>query len=129
MLANTIQHKEHDGRIHQSLKDWAKEIVVCPEDANFFIVDKVNPGLVSLFVTEINRRVEEKAREADQADVPSSASPEKDSAKQPRSMKKKAQEADQEKPSIRDQLKAAKAQSEKKSPTQEKKPKSKEMEI
>lgn len=41
----------------------------------------------------------------------------------------KAQEAKQEKPSIRDQLKAAKAQSEKKAPTQEKKPKSKEMEI
>ena len=43
--------------------------------------------------------------------------------------KEKAQEAKQEKPSIRDQLKAAKAQSEKKAPTQEKKSKSKEMEI
>ena len=41
----------------------------------------------------------------------------------------KAQETKQEKPSIRDQLKAAKAQSDKKAPTQEKKPKSKEMEI
>jgi len=41
----------------------------------------------------------------------------------------KAQEAKQEKPSIRDQLKAAKTQSEKKAPSQEKKPKSKEMEI
>ena len=43
--------------------------------------------------------------------------------------KEKDQETKQEKPSIRDQLKAAKAQSEKKAPTQEKKPKSKEMEI
>ena len=43
--------------------------------------------------------------------------------------KEKAQETKHEKPSIRDQLKAAKAQSEKKAPTQEKKPKSKEMEI
>ncbi len=43
--------------------------------------------------------------------------------------KEKAQEARQEKPSIRDQLKAAKTQSEKKAPTQEKKLKSKEMEI
>ena len=43
--------------------------------------------------------------------------------------KEKAQEAKQEKPSIREQLKAAKAQSEKKAPTQEKKSKSKEMEI
>ena len=66
VLANTIQHKDHDGRIHQSLKDWAKEIEVCPEDANFFIVDKVNPGLVSLFVIEVNRQVEEMAREAEE---------------------------------------------------------------
>ncbi len=43
--------------------------------------------------------------------------------------KEKAQEARQEKPSIRDQLKAAKTQFEKKAPTQEKKLKSKEMEI
>ena len=43
--------------------------------------------------------------------------------------KEKAQEAKQEKPSIREQLKAAKAQTEKKAPTQEKKSKSKEMEI
>ena len=43
--------------------------------------------------------------------------------------KEKAQETKHEKPSIREQLKAAKAQSEKKAPTQEKKPKSKEMEI
>ena len=43
--------------------------------------------------------------------------------------KEKAQETKQEKPSIHDQLKAAKTQSEKKAPTQEKKPKSKEMEI
>jgi len=43
--------------------------------------------------------------------------------------KEKAQETKHEKPSIREQLKAAKAQSEKKAPTQEKKLKSKEMEI
>ena len=43
--------------------------------------------------------------------------------------KEKDQETKHEKPSIREQLKAAKAQSEKKAPTQEKKPKSKEMEI
>ena len=66
VLANTIQHKDNDGRIHQSLKDWASEIEVCPEDANFFIVDKVNPGLVSLFVIEVNRQVEEMAREAEE---------------------------------------------------------------
>ena len=64
VLANTIQHKDHDGRIHQSLKDWAKEIEVCPENANSFIVDQVNPGLVSLFVIEVNRQLDEMEREA-----------------------------------------------------------------
>ena len=128
VLANTIQHKDHDGRIHQSLKDWAKEIEVCPDDANSFIVDKVNPGLVSLFVTEVNRQIEEKAREAEQADAPTSALPEKETQKQQQSTKKKTQEEKPEKPSIRKQLKAAKDQTAKKAPAQ-KKSKTKEMEI
>ena len=128
VLANTIQHKDHDGRIHQSLKDWAKEIEICPDDANSFIVDKVNPGLVSLFVTEVNRQIEEKAREAEQTDAPTSAPPEKETQKQQQSTKKKMQEEKTEKPSIRKQLKAAKDQTAKKAPAQ-KKTKTKEMEI
>jgi len=128
VLANTIQHKDHDGRIHQSLKDWAKEIEVCSDDANSFIVDKVNPGLVSLFVTEVNRQIEEKAREAEQADAPTSVPPEKEVQKQQQSTKKKTQEEKPEKPSIRKQLKAAKDQTAKKAPAQ-KKTKTKEMEI
>ena len=128
VLANTIQHKDHDGRIHQSLKDWAREIEVCPDDANSFIVDKVNPGLVSLFVTEVNRQIEEKAREAEQADAPTSVPPEKEAQKQQQSTKKKTQEEKPEKPSIRKQLKAAKDQTAKKAPAQ-KKTKTKEMEI
>ena len=128
VLANTIQHKDHDGRIHQSLKDWAKEIEICPDDANSFIVDKVNPGLVSLFVTEVNRQIEEKAREAEQADAPTSVPPEKEAQKQQQPTKKKAQEEKLEKPSIRKQLKAAKDQTAKKAPAQ-KKSKTKEMEI
>ena len=128
VLANTIQHKDHDGRIHQSLKDWAKEIEVCPDDTNSFIVDKVNPGLVSLFVTEVNRQIEEKAREAEQADAPTSIPPEKEAQKQQQSTKKKTQEEKPEKPSIRKQLKAAKDQTAKKAPAQ-KKTKTKEMEI
>ena len=128
VLANTIQHKDHDGRIHQSLKDWAKEIEVCPDDTNSFIVDKVNPGLVSLFVTEVNRQIEENAREAEQADAPPSVPPEKEAQKQQQSTKKKTQEEKPEKPSIRKQLKAAKDQTAKKAPAQ-KKTKTKEMEI
>ena len=128
VLANTIQNKDHDGRIHQSLKDWAKEIEVCPDDTNSFIVDKVNPGLVSLFVTEVNRQIEEKAREAEQADAPPSVPLEKEAQKQQQSTKKKTQEEKPEKPSIRKQLKAAKDQTAKKAPAQ-KKTKTKEMEI
>jgi hypothetical protein len=128
VLANTIQHKDHDGRIHQSRKDWAKEIEVCPDHTNSFIVDKVNPGLVSLFVTEVNRQIEEKAREAEQADAPTSVPPEKEAQKQQQSTKKKTQEEKPEKPSIRKQLKAAKDQTAKKAPAQ-KKTKTQEMEI
>lgn len=80
VLANTIQHKDHDGRIHQSLKDWAKEIDVCPENANSFIVDQVNPGLVSLFVIEVNRQIDEMEREAEQQETSVPEPPEKTAA-------------------------------------------------
>ena len=64
VLANSIQQKEHDGRIHHSLKEWAKDIQVCPDHAQYCIVDKVNPGLLSLFVTEFNRQMDVAEREA-----------------------------------------------------------------
>ena len=50
VLANTIQQKDFDGRIPQPLKEWAKSIDVCPENASRFLVDKPNPGLTALFV-------------------------------------------------------------------------------
>ena len=34
VLANTIQQKDFDGRIPQSLKEWAKSVEVCPENAS-----------------------------------------------------------------------------------------------
>ena len=37
--ANTIQQKDFDGRIPQPLKEWAKSIDVCPENASRFLVD------------------------------------------------------------------------------------------
>ena len=49
VLANTIQQKDFDGRIPQPLKEWAKSVEVCPENASRFLVDKPNPGLTALF--------------------------------------------------------------------------------
>ena len=72
VLANTIQQKDFDGRIPQPLKEWAKSVDVCPENASRFLVDKPNPGLTALFVdafrqqTEVQKEVmPEKAVERD----------------------------------------------------------------
>ena len=72
VLANTIQQKDFDGRIPQPLKEWAKSVEVCPENASRFVVDKANPGLTALFVDAFRQRTEpqkdvlsEKAEERD----------------------------------------------------------------
>ena len=72
VLANTIQQKDFDGRIPQPLKEWAKSIDVCPENASRFLVDKPNPGLTALFVDAFRQQTEaqkdvtsEKATERD----------------------------------------------------------------
>lgn len=72
VLANTIQQKDFDGRIPQSLKEWAKSVEVCPENASRFLVDKPNPGLTALFVDAFRQQTEaqkevipEKAAERD----------------------------------------------------------------
>ena len=58
ILANTIQQKDFDGRIPQPLKEWAKSVEVCPENASRFVVDKANPGLTALFVDAIRQQTE-----------------------------------------------------------------------
>ena len=58
VLANTIQQKDFDGRIPQSLKEWAKSVEVCPENASRFLVDKPNPGLTALFVDAFRQQTE-----------------------------------------------------------------------
>ena len=58
VLANTIQKKDFDGRIPQPLKEWAKSIEVCPENASRFLVDKPNPGLTALFVDAFRQQPE-----------------------------------------------------------------------
>ena len=72
VLANTIQQKDFDGRIPQPLKEWAKSVEVCPENASRFLVDKPNPGLTALFVDAFRQKTEaqkdvtsEKATERD----------------------------------------------------------------
>ncbi len=56
VLANTIQQKNHDGRISPECKDWAKGMDACPDNAAHLIVDSVNPGLISLFTEEFVRQ-------------------------------------------------------------------------
>ena len=60
VLANTIQQKNFDGRIPQPLKEWAKSVEVCPENASRFLVDKPNPGLTALFVDTFRQQTEPK---------------------------------------------------------------------
>ena len=58
VLANTIQQKDFDGRIPRPLKEWAKSVDVCPENASRFLVDKPNPGLTALFVDAFRQQTE-----------------------------------------------------------------------
>ena len=52
--------EDFDGRIPQSLKEWAKSVEVCPENASRFLVDKPNPGLTALFVDAFRQQTEPK---------------------------------------------------------------------
>ena len=67
ILANTIQHKDADGRISRDNKAWAKTIPM-PEDSATsqqcadLIVDRVNPGLVDLFTRQARKTVQEKEK-------------------------------------------------------------------
>lgn len=62
ILANTIQHKDSDGRISRDNKAWAKTIPM-PEDSDtsrhcaYLVVDKVNPGLTDLFTKQVRKAV------------------------------------------------------------------------
>ena len=78
VLAGTIQQMDHDGRIHQSLKDWAKEVEICPDSSEYCIVGKAHPGLISLFTTEFNRQMDVAEREAEEGRDPEVVAWEKD---------------------------------------------------
>ena len=67
ILANTIQHKDADGRISRDNKAWAKTIPM-PEDSAAsqqcadLVVDRVNPGLVDLFTRQARKTIQEKEK-------------------------------------------------------------------
>ena len=64
ILANTIQHKDSDGRISRDNKAWAKTIPM-PEDSGtshhcaYLVVDGVNPGLTDLFTRQARKTLQE----------------------------------------------------------------------
>ena len=67
ILANTIQRKNHDGRISQDNKAWAKTIPM-PEDSGasrhcaYLVVDGVNPGLTDLFTRQFRKVAQEQQK-------------------------------------------------------------------
>ena len=72
VLAVTVKHKDWDGRISQSNKQWAATMPVFEDktdgsaDQNvFLVVDKAHPGLTDLFVREA-RKAQAREKEQDQ---------------------------------------------------------------
>ncbi|MDY4489404.1 MAG: DUF3849 domain-containing protein [Candidatus Faecousia sp.] len=62
VLANTVRHKDWDGRISQDNKRWAMTIPVFEDTDSWghdrnteFVVDKSHPGLTDLFVDQARR--------------------------------------------------------------------------
>ena len=75
VLAITVQYKGHDGRISDANKDWAMSVPIfedridgSADNNRFLVVDKVNPGLVDLFVRGTRRaQAQEKEQQAERA--------------------------------------------------------------
>ena len=63
-INKAIQHKNHDGRISQDNKAWAKTIPM-PEDSGtsrhcaYLVVDEVNLGLTDLFTRQARKTLQE----------------------------------------------------------------------
>ena len=65
VLANTVQCKAYDGRITETSKRWAATIPVTEdtsvkgENRNlYFVVDRVNPGLIDLIVNQVRKTID-----------------------------------------------------------------------
>ena len=67
ILANTIRHKDRDGRISGDNKAWAKTVPM-PEDSDasrhcdYLVVDQVNPGLTDLFTRQARKVMQEQQK-------------------------------------------------------------------
>lgn len=62
VLANTVRHKDWDGRFSQGNKNWAKTVPVYEDMDGFghdrctyFVVDRSHPGLTNIFVNQVRR--------------------------------------------------------------------------
>ena len=87
VLAVTVQHKNWDGRISDSNKEWAASVPVIEDktdgsaDQNvFFVIGQAHPGLIDLFVREARKaQAREKAAEQQKPETVKAASAEKPS--------------------------------------------------
>ena len=67
VLANTVRHKEWDGRISRDNKAWASTIPM-PEDdpqdrhSGYLVVDRCNPGLTDLFLKQVRQLAGEREK-------------------------------------------------------------------
>ncbi len=63
ILANTVQQKDHDGRISPSNKEWAKSIPIQKNpdawggDRNVYLIVNSHPGLTDLFVSAFRKEL------------------------------------------------------------------------
>ena len=60
VLANTVRHKDWDGRISQGNKNWARTIPVYEDldsfgldGRDYFVVDQCHPGLTNIFINQV----------------------------------------------------------------------------
>ena len=87
VLAVTVQHKNWDGRISDSNKEWAASVPVIEDktdgsaDQNvFFVIGQAHPGLIDLFVREARKaQAREKAAEQQKPETAKAAPAEKPS--------------------------------------------------
>ena len=67
MRANTVRHKEWDGRISRDNKAWASTMPLpegSPQDrhSEYLVVDRCNPGLTDLFLKQVRQLAGEREK-------------------------------------------------------------------
>ena len=67
VLANTVRHKEWDGRISRDSKAWASTMPMpegSPQDrhSEYLVVDRCNPGLTDLFLKQVRQLAGEREK-------------------------------------------------------------------